>query len=207
MTTIYKLTTQDYKTRKGFDNETQWGSNVTHSATGKGDLCGPGWIHGYTDPLLAVLLNSVHANISDPICWECDASGDMRNDHGLKVGYVTVTTLRIVDLPAVTPEQKIKFGILCALKVYRAPAFVEWAENWLSGKDRSVGMARLAAAETARARAEGREAAIAAVDAARARAEAQVAAEAARAAEMAEAAARAISTDLDLISIARQAIA
>jgi len=41
-------------------------------------------------------------------------------------------------LPEIPNRQKVKFGILCALEVYREKKFVQWAENWLSGKDRSL---------------------------------------------------------------------
>jgi len=35
-----------------------------------------------------------------------------------------------------TTEQKIKFGIYCALEVYDDPEFILWANNWLSGKNK-----------------------------------------------------------------------
>lgn len=56
----YKLTDENHQTR----NETQWGENITHYTNGEGELCGPGWLHYYNDPLLAVLLNPVHAGLS-----------------------------------------------------------------------------------------------------------------------------------------------
>jgi hypothetical protein len=34
--------------------------------------------------------------------------------------------------------EKVAFGILCVLEVYKAPEWVEWAQGWLSGKDRSA---------------------------------------------------------------------
>jgi hypothetical protein len=98
---LYKLTTQDNMTRKGEYNETVWGENVTHSGTGKGDLCSPGYIHAYTHPLLAVLLNPIHANIDNPKFWE--AEGEVvKSDRGLKVGCATLTTIREIELPAVS---------------------------------------------------------------------------------------------------------
>ena len=59
MTKLYKLTDQNHQTR----NNTKWGAGVTHTASGQGDLCTAGWLHAYTSPLLAVLLNPIHANI------------------------------------------------------------------------------------------------------------------------------------------------
>lgn len=91
--------------------------------------------------------------------------------------------MRVVrDLPdiSVTTTQRVAFGILCNLEDWRDAEFIEWAYDWLSGKDRSA-LAAEAAAEAALA--------------AEAEAEAAEAAEAARAAwaaaRAAEAAARA----------------
>ena len=131
MTTVYKLTDQSYRTYNG----TQWGEGFEHTASGEGGLCGPGWLHAYTHPLLAVLLNPVHADIKNPIVWE--AEGDMGiEDHGLKVGCRRLKTIKIIPLPRVTLEQRVRFGILCSLEVCTEPSFVSWAHEWLSGENR-----------------------------------------------------------------------
>ena len=143
MQTLYKLTNQDGYTRFGFYNACLWGEGVSHSGTGKGALCGPGYIHAYTHPLLAVLLNPIHAGIDNPRLWE--AEGDVvLNDNGLKVGCRTLTTLRELPLPAVTTEQRVRFAIMCAMEVCEEPGWREWAENWLSGANRSREAARAA---------------------------------------------------------------
>ena len=109
---LYKLTDKNDKTY----NKTQWGENVTHEATGEGDLCTEGWFHAYTHPLLAVLLNPIHANLSNPHLWE--AEGEIGNDdHGLKVGCKKLTTIKRLNLPEITSEQIVRFAILCALEV------------------------------------------------------------------------------------------
>ena len=69
MTTLYKLTDRDGFTRRGLTGETKWSLGFTLCTSGAGDLCGPGFIHAYTDPLLAVFLNPIHADILDPIGW------------------------------------------------------------------------------------------------------------------------------------------
>lgn len=137
MTTLYKLTTQDYKTRVGFPEETQWGVNVTHTASGKGALCSNGWLHAYTHPLLAVLFNRMHANIDDPVLWECDGEIGI-TDRGIKVGCTRLTTIRTIPLPSITTEQRVHFAMLCALTIYDDPLFISWCNDWLSGKDRSI---------------------------------------------------------------------
>ena len=134
MLTLYKLTDENDQTFGG----TQWGEGVTHSGTGKGELCGPGWIHAYTDPLLAVLLNPIHANFKNPHLWRATTRcRKVKTDHGLKVGVKTLTTVKRLPLPRVTTEQRARFAVLCAKTVCDDPAWNTWAARWLSGEDRS----------------------------------------------------------------------
>ena len=140
MTTLYKLTEQDCTTHGGC----KWGDGATHETDGSGDMCGPGWLHAYTHPLLAVLFNPIHANFSNPLLWECE--GEIgKNDRGLKVGCTRLTTLRRIPLPEISTEQRVKFAILCALKVCAGDKFVQWANAWLDGSDRSEKSAARAA--------------------------------------------------------------
>ena len=55
---LYKLTDDSGRTY----NNTQWSEGSTHTASGDGDMCRQGWIHAYTHPLLAVLLNPIQLN-------------------------------------------------------------------------------------------------------------------------------------------------
>ena len=130
---LYKLTDQDDRTY----NNTQWGEGVKHVASGKGELCTDGWIHAYTDPLLAVLLNPIHANIQNAHLWEAEGEIGM-DDHGLKVGCASLTTIRRIDVPVVTTEQRVRFTILCARTLYTETTWTTWADAWLSGVDRSA---------------------------------------------------------------------
>lgn len=141
MTTLYKLTDKTGKTK----NNTQWGPGVSHSGTGEGDLCGPGWIHAYTHPLLAVLLDPVHANFSEYQLWE--AEGEIAKvDHGMKVGCATLRTIRLIEIPKITTVQRAIFAILCAMEINKDKTFCDWADNWLNGKNRSAGAAAIASA-------------------------------------------------------------
>ena len=202
---VYKLTNQKLQTHGGY----QWEPGVPRETDGSGDLCGPGWLHYYHDPLLAVLLNPIHANIANPILWEAEAEGSHKDDNGLKGGCTRLTLLRQIDLPQITTEQRIRFGILCAKAVCDSPEWNAWADRWLDGSDRSVETAWeawAAANATADAAADAAAAEAAAEAAARAaRAVAQATAWAAwEAARTAEAAAE--STLLDLRAIAREAL-
>ena len=72
--TYYKLTDEYGCTR----NEVQWGPGVSHSAEGEESrLCTSGCIHFYRDPLIAILMNPVHANFAKPRLWECVAEGEV----------------------------------------------------------------------------------------------------------------------------------
>jgi hypothetical protein len=152
MSTIYKLTDQDGYTRRDEENACLWGPGVSHSGTGKGDLCGPGFVHGYEVvpgyerecAILALLMNPVHADIDHPRLWECEGEIAKRGGQ-LKCGCVTLTTKREIELPVIFLTQKIRFAILCATEVCTDKRWNAWADDWLSGKDRSAEAARAAA--------------------------------------------------------------
>ena len=129
----YKLTDENNRSR----NATKWGENVSVTATGGGKkLCSNGWIHFYTNPLIAVLLNPIHANFESPRLWECETSGEHIHEP-LKSGCKTLTTIKEIPLPAITDTQKIAFTILCAKEVCKNEAWNLWADKWISGKDRT----------------------------------------------------------------------
>jgi len=179
MIKLYKLTDGDGQTRGG----TQWGPGVSHSGTGMGELCGWGWIHAYEHPLVAVLMNPIHANFKNPRLWEAEGEVGLR-DGQIKCGCKTLTTIREIPLPSITTEMRVRFAILCAKEVCADLPWNAWADKWLSGEDRSEAAAGAAAeaAWAARAARAARAAEAAAAWAARAAYAAQAAAEAARAA-------------------------
>lgn len=129
----YKLTDQNSQTKF----QTQWGENVSHTASGQDcDLCSDGWIHFYTNPLIAVLMNPVHSNFSSPKLWECETRGKELHEP-LKSGCKTLTTIKEIPVPEFTNTQRIVFAILCVKKVYNDPKWNKWADEWLSGKNRT----------------------------------------------------------------------
>jgi len=136
----------------------------------------------------------------------------------LKSGFKTVTTIRRIDLPVITLEQRIRISIYCALKQYSALSFVKWANAWLDGSDRSARAAEAAAraAEAAAAVAvewaaewaawAAREAAVAAEAAAEAAARAAEAAAEAAARAAREAAVAAPRAKFDLLTIIKSVV-
>jgi hypothetical protein len=209
MATWYKLTDKDGYTRKGKENECLWGENITHTATGKGShLCSRDLIHVYRNPLIASFMNPSHADFKNPLLWECEANGECAHEGQLKSGFKTVTTIRRIDLPVITLEQRIRISIYCALKQYSAPSFVKWANAWLDGSDRSARAAEAAARAAEAAAAVAVEwAAEWAAWAAREAAVAWLAVAAAEAAaRAAEAAARAARAKFDLLTIIKSVV-
>jgi hypothetical protein len=189
MTNIgYKLTDEKMQTY----NNTQWELQEWKETSGKGELCSPGWLHYYSDPLLAAFLNPIHAKFAAPRLFQVEVAEDAKvlEDHGLKLGCTKMRLVQELQFPQVTMEQRVKFGILCALEVYDDAKFVQWANGWLDGADRSKKAADAAAWAAAAARADADAAWAAARAAARADAAAAWAADAA-AAWAAAAAARA----------------
>ena len=147
---LYKITDKDGKTRAGHSNETQWGENVTHKAEVRGkELCTNEVIHAYTDPYLAVFFNPIGGSYNEETMHLWEAKGRVCSRGVDKVGCKTLTTVRRIPKPSITREQRVEIAIKCALVVCQDKDFVQWAENWLSGKDRTE-----AAAWDARAAAE-----------------------------------------------------
>jgi hypothetical protein len=192
MIKLYKLTDKDGQTRGGM----QWGPGVSHSGTGEGELCGWGWIHAYEHPLIAVLMNPIHAKFKNPRLWEAEGEIAIR-DGQIKCGCKTLTVIREIPLPAITTEMRVRFAILCAKEVCADLSWNAWADRWLSGEDRSAeaAWAWAAAAWAARAARAARAAEAAAAAAARS----------AYAAEAAAAAARAAGHGIDIFDIAEKA--
>ena len=130
-------------------NGFQWKIGETKTTSGNSnELCNNQFLHYYHDPLLAILLNPVHANIDNPRLFEVEAEGIHLNDKGLQGGCTQLTLIRELELPKVTTLNRIAFGILCALEVYRETNFVEWANSWLIGENRNYNAAADRAADT-----------------------------------------------------------
>ena len=132
-TTIYKLTDANMRTRNGF----QWELGVWKETSGEGDLCGPGWLHCYSDPWLAIFMNPLPAGIVRPRLFRGEAEGAFKDDHGLKQGYTRLRIVEELPVPKLTTVSRVATGILCAKEVTDDPAWNRWADRWLSGEDRS----------------------------------------------------------------------
>ena len=135
-----KLTDRACETKNGM----AWKIGVTNHATGAGtELCSDGVLHYYDGLELALFMNPVHADFSDPRIFEV-AGNEIVTDC-TKCGAKSLTVLcEITDYKAPTTTQHVAFGILCALEVCKDPTFIQWANAWLDGSDRSEAAARTA---------------------------------------------------------------
>src|SRR5208282_3623507 len=146
MPKLYKLTDDAGCTFGGM----QWGEGVRHEAGGdiSQSLCSNAWIHAYTSPEIAVIMNSVHASFKNPQLWECEGIV-IKDDYGLKCGCRSITTIRRIPLPEISVEQTIRFAIGVASLVCSNESWRRWAVDWLTGKDRTAEAAEARARATA----------------------------------------------------------
>ena len=139
-----KLTDKDGRTHGGC----QWGEGVRNTATGEGtELCSGGVIHYYSDPLLAVFANPIHGKY-DPktmILWEFEPDSEVTGD-ALKKACKSGVTVKPIPIPEITTAQRVEIGIRVAKLGCNDTGWTEWADKWLSGKDRSAAAARAAEA-------------------------------------------------------------
>jgi hypothetical protein len=157
----YKLTSATGQTFDG----TQWGDGVEHVAPG-GSPCSEDVIHWYRTPLMAVFFDPIHGNFGlKARLWECDV--DETAADGAKAWGTRCRTIREIDRPVITTEQRVEIAIRCALLVCDDAGWRRWASRWLSGADKSRSAAEEAEAEAfalaAEAEAEAAAAACAAV--------------------------------------------
>ena len=179
----------------------QWILDKWKVTDGKGELCGPGWLHCYQHPLLAALLHPIHVMYDGMRLFKAEVNGRGKHDGQIKSGYTKMRLIEEISMPEITREQRVRFAILCAKKVYSDQNWYQWAEGWLSGNDRTKAAALSARRTATTAAEEASWAAWAAREAAlSARRTATTAAEAA------EAATAGTSEKLNLIKLAEQAI-
>jgi hypothetical protein len=132
--TLYKLTDENLTTQ----NNTKWVLGEWRETDGaEQSLCNSSWLHAYEDIYVAAFMYLVHVNYDNPRCFRAEGDGKFLSDPDGKCGVTRLRLVEEISLPTITKEQRIKIAILCALEVYHEASFVTWANNWLSGKDRS----------------------------------------------------------------------
>lgn len=129
-----KWVSQDMTTK----NDTKWQEGVPNELPEGHDLmlCYPGLYHYYEHPLLAVMFKDHHVPTNYTKLYEIKVEGTVVEGWD-KSGATKLTLIKELEIPEVTLINKVAFGILCALEVCEDPTFIDWANNWLSGKERS----------------------------------------------------------------------
>jgi len=126
--------------------ETQWAPGVRHEcANPHWPLvpCSCGAIHCYAGDTeeealaLAAFMNPAHSGYDCPRAWRCEPEGEVI-DIGDKAICRVLTVIEEVSLPKPTLEQRVEFAVRTTLMINQPTDHVAWAENWLSGADRSV---------------------------------------------------------------------
>jgi hypothetical protein len=219
---LYKLTTKEHTTYRGSMHWKVGKTNKVEKCKNP-QLCTGQVVHAYKNRNLALLLNPVHANIDDPVLWECE--GKIVVEDFDKVGVFSLKANKILRLPKWHTERRkdvvVMFAILCAeavIDVYekkypddkRPREAIEAVKQYLKTKTKSAAYAARAAADAAADAASAADAAAyaaayaayAAADAAHAAADAAYAAELQRCAELVR---RRISWDVIETAIAAQA--
>ena len=134
----YKLVDQDGYTRRGKEGETYWLDGQEKIAVGGGNkMCSDDVVHYYDHPLLAVLFNPIHANISNPRLIKIKIDKQFAHD-GLKGGCKQTKYIQEIILPRITTEQRVTFAIKISLKYYKDKEYARWASDWLDGIDRTA---------------------------------------------------------------------
>ena len=135
MTYCVKLTNKNMQTYGGY----QWVLGEKRTTSGKGGLCGPGWLHCYDSAEVATFMYPHHVAFgTGMLAFEADGAGQTLDDHGLKRGYSEMTLTGQIELPVLTTEQRAEIAIRCSMLVCDDPEWREWAERWLDGSDRSA---------------------------------------------------------------------
>ena len=143
MKKAYKLTDSKGFTQRRRAGETLWKVGTTVVPTGSGNgPCGPGVLHAYISPEVAVLGNPIHAEIQDPRLFRVEA--EHWTTDGLKRWTTKpVNVLEELPIPVLTVGERVAW-VICLI-----PSIVtrDWAVSWLSGADRSWNAATRTAEE------------------------------------------------------------
>ena len=91
------------------------------------------WLHAFTHPIIAMLLNRVYVDADDPKVWRC--RGKIAHLAIDKLAYCNeLTTEQLMVKPNIGLYTRMKFGFACVDKVYKNTAFHNWMLDWFGGR-------------------------------------------------------------------------
>ena len=160
---LYKLTDQGGYTRE----ETHWDIGILHGKVDKQAnprLCSSDVVHAYRDPDVALLLNPIHANISNPLIWE--VKGVICVEDWGKVGCYDLRVVRKYAIPQWYMHLPTRLRVIVAFAKLCSSASAAYADAYAAAADAAKAAAEAAAHAAAAAAKAAAEAAYAAADAA-----------------------------------------
>ncbi|TXH44754.1 MAG: hypothetical protein E6Q97_32260 [Desulfurellales bacterium] len=138
MTRLYKLTDAQGRTRAGEDNERTWAVGVTHKTAGTGTrLCSSDVIHAYEHPLIAVLMNPIHAMLNP---WQIRlflAEGEIVARDNFYLGVHSLKVVEELPVPKLLLGVRVQLAIWAAKHTCTDASWNQWADDWLNNLDRS----------------------------------------------------------------------
>ena len=138
MTKLYKLTDYLGRTRAGEDNELTWAVGVEHKTAGTGRrLCTADVIHAYEHPLIAVLMNPVHAMFNPATMRLFVAEGEVVARDAFNCGVHSLKITEEISIPTLPLEFMVLLAIWAARHTCLDDSWNQWAENWLNNQNRS----------------------------------------------------------------------
>jgi hypothetical protein len=136
MKVLYKWTDASGVSVPSYSDVHKWGEGVTHQIEWGAQKP----ILAYRNPSLAMVSRTL--DYDSAVLWS--AIGKIRKDNGYCVECARLTTvLPVKKGPRLSDLQIQYLGILCAsatpkAKQKRNRAWMDWAESWLNGSDRST---------------------------------------------------------------------
>ena len=124
---FYLITDQENKTW----GDVQWGENISHEQENDN-------YHFvvFNSPETARYLYPSCEGTKNPKIWNASGENMSRND-GFRTRFAKLTTISELAFSLPTNEQRINFGILCALNVMLYEPFKTWALKYLRGEDQT----------------------------------------------------------------------
>ena len=141
---LYKLTDANLCTHGGY----QWVIGETRETSGTGPLCASGWLHAYSHPDIAILLNPIHADYRPCRLFEAEGSGIYLSDQSLKVGVSRLRLLRELPVPVFSAWERAAWAVFVVRSTpgrTSIPQWEEWADQFLAAGPQAVGAAWAAA--------------------------------------------------------------
>jgi hypothetical protein len=106
-----------------------WSENVVHE-----EMNNPNKLFSiYDDPTVAHFMNPAYDGFKNPTIWE--AEGEKTVSFGFRHESQKIKTIKKVEMPEPTNDQRIAFAILCSLHLVSNQAFKFWAISYLKSEE------------------------------------------------------------------------